>query len=209
MQKTLFSFFLFVVTIVFLSNVEGEPEVLMVDINPDNVDNQQDEEINFDGDCNICNEQVLSYFYWNSSIDGILHEGSNPMNINFVLSSSTFHTGEHIVTLQVRDNNGTWSLINTESTAVLNVAGRDDDGGGDISVNFAITPPSLHLGETARFEACTEMQPDPQPCVGDINPDLSFNWEIQWEGETNWSYIGNQEAFDYVNFEEGECIMHH
>ena len=207
MQKALLSFFLFAVTIVFLSNVEGEPEVLMVDINPDNVDNQQDEEINFDGDCNICNEQELSYFYWNSSIDGILHEGSNPMNINFVLSSSTFHTGEHNVTLQVRDNNGTWSLINTESTAVLNVAGRDDDGGGDISVNFAITPPSLHLGETARFEACTEMQPDPQPCVGDINPDLSFNWEIQWEGETNWSYIGNQEAFDYVNFEEGDHIV--
>jgi len=207
MQKALFSLFLFAVTIVFLSNVEGEPEVLMVDINPDNVDNQQDEEINFDGDCNICNEQELSYFYWNSSIDGILHEGSNPMNINFVLSSSTFHTGEHNVTLQVRDNNGTWSIINTESTAVLNVAGRDDDGGGDISVNFAITPPSLHLGETARFEACTEMQPEPQPCVGDINPDLSFNWEIQWEGETNWSYLGNQEAFDYVNFEEGDHIV--
>ena len=66
MQKALFSLFLFAVTIVFLSNVEGEPEVLMVDINPDNVDNQQDEEINFDGDCNICNEQELSYFYWNS-----------------------------------------------------------------------------------------------------------------------------------------------
>jgi PKD repeat protein len=51
------------------------------------------------------------------------------------------------------------------------------------------------------------MQPEPQPCVGDINPDLSFNWEIQWEGETNWSYIGNQEAFDYVNFEEGNHIV--
>ena len=62
----------------------------------------------------ICNENELSYFYWNSSIDGKLHEGSNPLNINFVLSSSTFHTGEHNVTLQVRDNNGTWSLINAE-----------------------------------------------------------------------------------------------
>jgi len=204
MQKALFSLFLFAITVVFLSDVEGEPEVLMVNINPDNVDNQQDEEINFDGDCNICNENELSYFYWNSSIDGKLHEGSNPLNINFVLSSSTFHTGEHNVTLQVRDNNGTWSLINAESTFVLNVAGRDDDGSSDISVNFAITPPSLHLGETARFEACSEMQPEPQPCVSDINPDLSFNWEIQWEGETNWSYLGNQEAFDYVNFEEGD-----
>jgi hypothetical protein len=41
MQKTLFSFFLFAITIAFLSNVEGEPEVLMVDINPNNVDHQK------------------------------------------------------------------------------------------------------------------------------------------------------------------------
>ena len=207
MQKALFSLFLFAISVIFLSNVEGEPEVLMVNINPTNVDNQQEEEVSFDGDCNICNEEQLSYYYWNSSIGGILHEGSSPPNLNFVISSSTFSTGDHNVTLQVRDNNGTWSAITDESTAVLTVAGRDDDGGGDISVNFAITPPSLHLGETARFEACTEMQPDPQPCVGDINPDLSFNWEIQWEGETNWSYLGNQEAFDYVNFEEGDHVV--
>ena len=55
----------------------------MVNIDPDNVDNQQDEEINFDGDCNICNEEELSYFYWNSSIDGILHEGSNDILIQY------------------------------------------------------------------------------------------------------------------------------
>ena len=207
MRKQLFSVFLFVITIVFLSGVEGEPEVLMVSITPSDVDNQQEEEITFEGDCNVCNEEQLTYFYWNSSISGVLHEGSNAMDLNFIEVSSNFPTGEHNVTLQVQDNTSAWSEITDESTAVLNVAGRDDPGSGDITVNFAITPPSLHLGETARFEACTEMQPDPQPCHSDINADLDFNWEIQWEGETNWSYLGNQEAFDYVNFEEGNHIV--
>ena len=207
MRKQLFSVFLFVISIVFLSSVEGEPEVLMVSINPSDVDNQQEEEITFEGDCNVCNEEQLSYFYWNSSISGVLREGSNHMDLNFIAMSSSFPTGEHNITLQVQDNTSAWSEINDESTDVLNVAGRDDPGSGDITVNFAITPPSLHLGETARFEACTEMQPDPQPCHSDIDADLDFNWEIQWEGETNWSYLGNQEAFDYVNFEEGTHIV--
>ena len=207
MHKQLFSVFLFVISIVFLSGVEAEPEVLMVSITPSDVDNQQEEEITFEGDCNVCNEEQLTYFYWNSSISGVLHEGSNAMDLNFIAMSSNFPTGQHNVTLQVQDNTSAWSEITDESTAVLNVAGRDDPGSGDITVNFAITPPSLHLGETARFEACTEMQPDPQPCHSDIDADLDFNWEIQWEGETNWSYLGNQEAFDYVNFEEGNHIV--
>ncbi|MEO2180183.1 MAG: PKD domain-containing protein [Candidatus Poseidoniia archaeon] len=201
MRVQLFFVFLFAVLIAVLSNVSAEPEILMIDVNPENVDNQQDEEISFDGDCNICNEEELAYFYWNSSIAGVLNEGSSPTNINFVAVSSSFVTGDHNITLQVRDNNGTWSEITEEFTVLLYVAGRDDEEG--ITVNFAITPPSIHLGESARFEACQEMQPEPQPCVDDINPDLDFNWEIQWEGEANWSYLGNQEAFDYVDFQEG------
>ena len=201
MRVQLFFVFLFAVLIAVLSNVSAEPEILMIDVNPENVDNQQDEEISFDGDCNICNEEELAYFYWNSSIAGVLNEGSSPTNINFVAVSSSFVTGDHNITLQVRDNNGTWSEITEEFTVLLHVAGRDDEEG--ITVNFAITPPSIHLGESARFEACQEMQPEPQPCVDDINPDLDFNWEIQWDGETNWSYLGNQEGFDYVDFQEG------
>ena len=88
MYKQLFSVFLFVISIVFLSSVEGEPEVLMVSINPSDVDNQQEEEITFEGDCNVCNEEQLSYFYWNSSISGVLREGSNHMDLNFIAMSS-------------------------------------------------------------------------------------------------------------------------
>ena len=98
MHKQLFSVFLFVISIVFLSSVEGEPEVLMVSINPSDVDNQQEEEITFEGDCNVCNEEQLSYFYWNSSISGVLREGSNHMDLNFIAMSSSFPTGEHNIT---------------------------------------------------------------------------------------------------------------
>jgi hypothetical protein len=94
------------------------------------------------------------------------------------------------------------SEINDNSTAYLGVTGGHG-GGGSIDVNFDVTPPTLHLGETARFAACTEMQPEPQPCVSDPDPDLSFDWTIQWEGEEEWSYLGDIEAFDYNNFEEG------
>jgi hypothetical protein len=201
MRVQLFFVFFFALSIAVLSNVSGEPEILMVSVNPENVDNQQDEEITFDGDCNICNEEELAYFYWNSSRGGVLNEGSSPANINFIELSSSFVTGSHNITLQVRDNNGTWSEITEEFTVLLSVAGRDDSEG--ITVNFEISPPSIHLGETVRFESCEEMQPDPQPCVDDINPDLDFDWEIQWDGETNWSYLGNQEAFDYVDFQVG------
>ena len=190
MRVQLIFVFLFAVSIAVLSNVSGEPEILMISVDPENVDNQQDEEVSFDGDCNICNEEELAFFYWNSSIAGVLNEGSSPANINFIEYSSSFATGEHNITLQVRDNNGTWSVITEEFTVLLTVAGRDDSEG--ITVNFAITPPSIHLGETVRFESCEEMQPEPQPCVEDINSDLDFDWEIQWDGETNWSYLGNQ-----------------
>ncbi len=87
MRIQLIFVFLFSISIAVLSNVSAEPEILMIDVNPENVDNQQDEEISFDGDCNICNEEELTYFYWNSSIAGVLNEGSSPTNLNcsFVL----------------------------------------------------------------------------------------------------------------------------
>jgi len=193
---------LFVASIVFLASASAEPEVLMVDVSPGSIDNQVEQEVNFDGDCTVCNEEQLEYFYWNSSIDGVLTGDSDVMNLNFVMSSTLFTEGNHSITLQVKDTNGNWSEINDNSTALLEVAGDDDKGSG-ITVNFNINPPSIHLGETVRFESCTTMQPDPQPCVDGIDPDLSFDWAIQWNGQGNWSYLGDSEAFESNQFQEG------
>ena len=173
----------------------------MVEISPDTVDNQQDEEVSLSADCSVCNEEGLAYFYWNSSIDGILAQGSD--NHNVMLSSTTFSTGEHTIIFQVKDNNSEWSTESDNSQAVLTVAGRDGGGGNGIDVNFGIDPPTLHLGETATFRACSEMYPEPQPCVDDPNADLDFYWEVLWNNEGSWSYIGNSEMFNFNNLQEG------
>ena len=183
------------------TDAAAEPEVYMVDISPDTIDNQQDEEVSFSSDCSVCNGEGLTYFYWNSSIDGVLAQGSDSHNV--MLSSTTFSTGEHTVTFQVRDNNSEWSIEGESSQAVLTVSGRDNGGDDGIDVNFGIEPPTLHLGETATFRACSEMYPEPQPCVDDPNADLDFYWEVLWNSEGSWSYIGNSEMFTFNNLQEG------
>ena len=183
------------------TDAAAEPEVYMVDISPDTIDNQQDEEVSFSSDCSVCNGEGLTYFYWNSSIDGVLAQGSDSHNV--MLSSTTFSTGEHTVTFQVRDNNSEWSIESESSQAVLTVSGRDNGGDDGIDVNFGIEPPTLHLGETVTFRACSEMYPEPQPCVDDPNADLDFYWEVLWNNEGSWSYIGNSEMFTFNNLQEG------
>jgi len=184
------------------TDASAEPEVYMVELNPDTVDNQQQEDVTFNTDCTVCNGEGLTYYYWNSSIDGVLSSGSDEHNI--ILSSTEFSVGEHTVTFQVRDNNSEWSVINDNSRATLTVSGRDG-GGGDssITVNFEIVPPTLHLGDTATFRSCSVMQPEPQPCVDDPDANLDFYWEVLWNDEGDWSYIGNQESFDTTNLQEG------
>ena len=200
-MKYLLAFaFTLVFSIALIGDVSAEPEVFATSVDPPSVDNQEAEDVNFQGDCSVCNEGELEYFYWNSSIDGILNHGDNFTNVNFVISSIQFTTGDHEITLQVKGD-GNWSVIDDESTVQLGVACRDgcDDS---ITVNFDIAPPSLRLGETARFVACTEMQP-PQPCVDQQTPDLDFNWTIQWNSAGDWEDLGYQESFEYNNFVEG------
>ena len=195
--------FLLAFSIALIGGVSAEPEVLMVSVDPGNVDNQVDEAVNFEGDCTVCNADELQHFVWRSSVDNVLKEGDNFADINFMKSSTEFSEGNHEITLQVQDNNGNWSEINDNSTAYLGVTEGHGGGGGSIEVNFDVTPPSLHIGETARFAACSEMEPEPQPCVSEPDPDLSFDWTIQWEGDEEWAYLGSTESFNHNSFEEG------
>ena len=182
------------------TDAAAEPEVYMVELTPDTVDNQQEEDVSFNADCSVCNGEGLTYFYWNSSLDGVLASGSEDHNV--MLPSTELSTGEHTVTFQVKDNNSEWSVVGDSSQTTLTVSGRD--GGGDgISVNFEIAPPTLHLGDTATFRSCSVMQPEPQPCVDDPDANLDFYWEVLWNDEGDWSYIGNQESFDTTNLQEG------
>ena len=190
-----------VISALVSSDATAEPEVYMVELAPDTVDNQQEEDVSFNSDCSVCNGEGLTYFYWNSSIDGVLASGSEGHNV--VLSSAEFSTGEHTITFQVRDNNSDWSIESDSSSTILTVSGRDDGGSDTITVNFGIDPPTLHIGETATFRACSEMYPEPQPCVDDPDANLDFNWEVLWNNEGSWSYIGNSEMFTFTDLQQG------
>ena len=205
MRYLLILAFALVTSVLISDNSAADPpEVYMVDINPEAVDNQQDEDVSFNTECSVCNEDAYEYFFWNSSIDGVLAEGSQ--GHIFSLSSSVFSVGEHTINFQVR-NNSEWSSNSSSSEGSLSVSGRDEGGGGDddsIEVHFEIFPPTVHLGETVTFRACEKMDPA-QNCVEEIDPDLDFNWEIDWNvGDVEeWSFIGDQERFTYTDLEEG------
>ena len=194
--------FAFAISLAFMANALAEPDVTAVQVSPSQVDNQVDEQVDFQGDCSICqNDEDFSYFYWNSSIDGILKEGISAGEIMFSKMSSEFTKGSHDITLQVKDNNGDWSAIDSDSTTGLQVDGKD--GSSDIEVNFQIDPPLVNLGESAAFRACEEMLPEPLPCVDDLNAQLSFDWDIMVEGSDGWEDLGNEEAFTKSDFSIG------
>ena len=190
-----------VISALVSSDATAEPEVYMVEITPDTVDNQQEEDVSFNSDCSVCNGEGLTYFYWNSSIDGVLASGSEGHNV--ILSSAGLSTGEHTINFQVKDNNSEWSVESDNSRGTLTVSGRDDGGSDTIDVNFGIEPPTLHIGETATFRACSEMYPEPQPCVDDPDAVLDFYWEVLWNDEGSWSYVGNSEMFTFNDLQEG------
>ena len=41
-------------------DASAEPVVFMVAINPSTIDNQVDEQVNFEADCDVCNEEAIS-----------------------------------------------------------------------------------------------------------------------------------------------------
>ena len=72
MRYLLILAFALAISAIVSTDAAAEPEVYMVDVSPDTVDNQQDEEVSLSADCSVCNGEGMAYFYWNSSIDGIL-----------------------------------------------------------------------------------------------------------------------------------------
>jgi len=195
--------FALVISALISADVSAEPEVYMVEVSPDTVDNEEPgEDVALNADCSVCNGEGLTYFYWNSSIDGVLSEGSS--SHNKVLSSTLFSVGNHTVTFQVKDNNSAWSSVDDLSSVTLTVSGRDGGGGDTISVNFQIEPLTINLGNEANFRACSAMQPQPQPCVeDDPEADLDFLWQVDWNNQGDLSYIGDSETVSTANLQEG------
>ena len=188
------------VVLVFLStDVKAEPQVSLVIVDPDTIDNQQEEDVYFNAECSVCDGEGLTYFYWNSSLDGVLSQGTE--NHNIVLSSSDFSLGDHIITFQVRDEDELWSPETDDSRTTIVVSGKENEG--EIEVNFDFEPPVVHLGQSVNFRACNEMYPQAQPCVDDDDAELQFLWEVDWNNQGNWTYLSDLESFSYANLQEG------
>ena len=191
--------FMLVVSLFLSADADAEPQVTLVLVDPDTIDNQQEEDVSFNAECSVCDGEGLTYFYWNSSLDGVLSQGTEDHNI--VLSSSDFSLGDHIITFQVRDEDEVWSPETDDSRTTLVVSGKDDEG--EIEVNFDFQPPVINLGQSVNFRACNEMFPQAQPCVDDDSAELQFFWEVDWNNVGNWTYIGDLESFSYTNLQEG------
>ena len=93
-----------------------------------------------------------------------------------------------------------WSPETDDSRTTLEVSGKDDDG--VIEVNFGFQPIMPHLGQSVNFRVCTEMYPESQR-VDDDDAELQFLWEVDWNNEGDWIYIGDTESFSYTNLQEG------
>ena len=199
MRYFIFLAFMLVVSVFLSTDVTAEPQVNLVLVNPDTIDNQQEQDVSFDAECSVCDGEGLTYFYWNSSLDGVLSQGTEDHNI--ILSSSDFSVGDHTITFQVRDEDKLWSPETDDSRTTLVVSGKDDDS--VIEVNFGFQPIMPHLGQSVNFRACTEMYPESQPCVDDDDAELQFLWEVDWNNEGDWTYIGDLESFSYTNLQEG------
>ena len=191
--------FMLVVSVFLSADVDAEPQVTLVLVDPDTIDNQQEEDVSFNAECSVCDGEGLTFFYWNSSLDGVLSQGTEEHNI--VLSSSDFSLGDHIITFQVRDEDEIWSPETDDSRTTLVVSGKENEG--EIEVNFDFQPPVVNLGQSLNFRACNEMFPEAQPCVDDDSAELQFLWEVDWNNEGNWTYIGDLESFSYTNLQEG------
>ena len=199
MRYLIFTIFALTLFVCLAANTAAEPEVYSVAVQPEQINNEEEEDVFFEADCSVCEGEGMSYFFWNSSIDGVLGEGSEEHSISLV--STSFSNGEHTITFKVKDDEGTWSADSDMSQTTLVVTGRGSDS--SLQANFEIFPAIIHAGESATLRACNMMVPA-QPCYeGDDDPELVFLWEIQIENEQDWSTIGNEESFDYNDFVVG------
>ena len=140
MRYLIFTIFALILFVGFAVNTAAEPEVYSVAVEPEQINNEEEEDVFFEAECSVCEGEGMSYFFWNSSIDGVLDEGSEDHSISLV--STSFSNGEHTITFTVQDDQGEWSIDSDISQTTLSVSGR----GGDsyLQANFEIFPVIVH-----------------------------------------------------------------
>ena len=132
MRYLIFTIFALILFVGFAVNTVAEPEVYSVSVQPEQINNEEEEDVFFEAECSVCEGEGMSYFFWNSSIDGVLDEGSEDYLISLV--STSFSNGEHTITFTVQDDQGEWSIDSDMSQTTLSVSGRGGDS--SLQANF-------------------------------------------------------------------------
>ena len=123
------------------------PEATILQIDPQEVNRDSGTPINFDGQFSDGDDDQLEFVYWNSSIDDVIHSGSEFSDLSFQRQSGEFSQGNHTITLVVKAG-GEWSANGANAASWLNVTGpppRNPDA------SVSINPPTAHQGEEVSF----------------------------------------------------------
>ena len=120
------------------------PEATILQIDPQEVNKDSSTPINFDGQFSDGDDDQLEFVYWNSSIDVVIHSGSEFSDLSFQRQSGEFSQGNHTITLQVKAG-GEWSVKNESWLNVTGPPPRNPDA------SISINPPEAHQGEEINF----------------------------------------------------------
>ena len=158
-----------------LPAAEAEPpEALIIGIDPQQADT--DDIIQFMGDFSDNDGDDLDYFYWNSSLDGTIHSGNETGELTFQMAADQLSSGNHTITLQVRDNSSEWSEYAAENaTSWLDITEPEAQ---PPEATIILNPPQVNQGEEVTFLATELRAYQPASRV------TGFNWTLQWEGES-------------------------
>jgi len=162
------------------------PQVNEVLINPQFAEKTSEDNIQFDGQIEDVDGDLIDHYYWNSSIEGVIHEGFDEITAFDKAPNDFSDSGNHTITLQVRAG-GEWSTINDNATSWLNLTPPPPM---PPIANIVLTPPEIHLGQTADFMAEVEYFP---PAEGIT----VYNWTM------DGVFLSNQANFMYSDFTVG------
>ncbi len=153
----------------------GKPEAIITSVSPDHA--LQGDAIHFVG--NGTTSGTISQYIWNSSIDGMFYNGSEPDFYYDELSNGT-----HTIDLTVRDDNGFWSEA-VSTTLTIN--------GIPQAIIYAVTPNPASDTDIIHFEGYGTDDNDDGMLVLCV-------WRSSIDGEF---YNGTESEFYYGNLSNG------
>ena len=166
------------------------PEATILQIDPQEAEKDSGTPISFDGQFSDGDDDQLEFVYWNSSIDDVIHSGSEFSDLSFQRQSGEFSQGNHTITLVVKAG-GEWSANGANATSWLNVTGPPPR---NPEASVSINPPTAHQGEEISFVGSGTYY-DPATSI------VAYEWYLDNE------YYGGEMTFSDSGISVGDHTM--